>query len=183
MKYIRDCSREELKQVFNTNAKLREEIFDRMMNNASFWIDEYLRCWERGSINCEISSSCYSYFKSKDNTKFIDGLREAQRVFCFLADDMYDKIDYCDKLVHRLWLMEDILSEKNHRRLENRVDELVKELEDACVKRFSEEYDACYEEEYQLEEWLSCMSDEKADCYIDDDFKMYEIITIKKEYA
>ena len=183
MKYIRDCSREELEQVFNTNAKLREEIFDYLMESASTWVDEYLSCWDRRGIKYDLSGYGYSYFKSKDNFKFLAGLQEAQRVFCFLPDSMNDKIDYAQKLVNRLWEVEDTLSEANYERLSGRVDELIDELEDACLKRFKEEYDACCEEKYQLEEWLSYLSEEKSDCYIDDRFKMYEIVITKKEYA
>lgn len=36
MKFIKDCTADELKQVFEANSKLRDEIFNRMFDNAHY---------------------------------------------------------------------------------------------------------------------------------------------------
>ena len=47
MKRIKDCSADELKQVFEVNGELQHEIFNRMLDDAHYFTcEEYLPCWK-----------------------------------------------------------------------------------------------------------------------------------------
>ena len=37
MKFIKDCTADELKQVFEVNSELQREIFNRMFDNAHYF--------------------------------------------------------------------------------------------------------------------------------------------------
>ena len=91
MKNVKDLSTEELKLVFENNSKLQEKVFDDMFDNADFWCGEYLDCWNRKGIDYYIDWDIGTYFKCNDRDYFIDGLKKAQRAYCFLADEWNKK--------------------------------------------------------------------------------------------
>lgn len=184
MKLFKDLNTEELTLVYENNRKLQEQVFDDMFETASFYCEEYLNCWKRGSIDYCIGWDRGTYFTAKDRRGFIDGLRQAQRSFCFLADRWNEKIDYVDKLICRLdnlvyW---DYVNEE---RLNNRIDELIEELEDACYKRFMSEYESCFDNDYQLNYFLEFYSDARmdGDYYINDSYELFEHVEFERKFA
>ena len=53
MKRIKDCTTDELKQVFEVNGELQHEIFNRMFDDAHYFnCQEYLPCWKSGIDYC-----------------------------------------------------------------------------------------------------------------------------------
>ena len=54
MKNFDSLTIEELKKVFNNNEKLQDDILSAAQDNASYWINEYLECFERGALECNI---------------------------------------------------------------------------------------------------------------------------------
>lgn len=185
MKKLHELNNEELKKVFEVNSKLQKKVFEDMFDNADFWNGEYLECWKNG-IDYSIGWDRGTYFKCTDREYFIDGLKKAQHEYCFLADKWNEKIDYVEHLINRLnnlvyW------DEINEDRLNNRIDELIEELENACYKRFLDEYEYCFEYESQLVHFLNFYVfdvSEKMDndFYIDEDYKLFEHIEYEKQY-
>ena len=183
MKNFKYLNIEGLKLVFENNSKLREKVFDDMLDNAAFWCSEYLDCWERGGIDYCIGWDRGTYFKCTDRDYFIDGLKTAQKTFCFLADKWNAKIEYVEHLINRLnnlvyW------DEVNEERLNNRIDELIEELENACYKRFMDEYEYCFDSKNQLDYFLEFYSNERMDdaFYVDEEYKLFEHIEYVKSY-
>ena len=153
MKQISKLNLEELKEVYNKNQKLQHIVFDDMFENANFWNGEYLKCWERGSIDYNIGWDRGTYFKVKDRDGFLRGLKEAQKNYGLLADKWDEKIIYVEQLITRLsnlvyW------DEINEERLNNRIDELIEELETSCYKRFMSEYEECFDNNNQIRYFL-----------------------------
>ena len=182
MKYLNELDREELIRVFENNSKLQEKIFDDMFDNAAFWCGEYLDCWNRTGIDYSIGWGRGTYFKCTDKNSFLAGLEKVQEWYCFLADE-YDKtIKYCRKLINKTYYLS--LSETNLKRLENRIDELIEELENACYKRFMSEYEYCFDSKNQLDYFLEFYAAERMDgnFYIDENYSLYEHVEYVKSY-
>ena len=182
MKNLKDLNIEELKLVFENNSKLQEKVFDDMFNNADFWCSEYLDCWESDGIDYCISWDRGTYFKCTDKNSFLAGLEKAQEWYCFLADE-YDKtIKCCRELINKTYYLS--LSETNLKRLENRIDELIEELENACYNRFMSEYEYCFDSKNQLEYFLDFYAAERMDedFYIDKNYLLYEHVEYIKSY-
>lgn len=184
MKNVKDLNTEELKLVFENNSKLQEKVFDDMFDNANFWNGEYLDCWNRKGIEYYIGWDRGTYFKSKDNELFIDGLKEVQRIYCFLADKYNKKIEYVEKLLNKLNYLYYNSSEENYNRLEMRIDELIEELETACYDRFMSEYEYCFDSKNQLDYFLNFYADERMnnDFYVDEEYILFEHVEYVKSY-
>ena len=176
MKNVKDLNTEELKLVFENNSKLQEKVFDDMFDAADFWCGEYLNCWKRGAIDYSIGWDRGIYFKSRDDKLFIDGLKEAQHIYCFLADEYKKKIEYVENLLNRLEYVYYNSSEENYNRLETRVNELIEELENACYNRFMNEYEYCFDSKNQMEYFLDFYVDEKMDnnFYVDEEYTLFK---------
>lgn len=183
MKNITELTIAELTEVYNKNQKLQEGVFNDMIETAAFWCDEYLACWNNRGINYCIGWERGTYFKCTDREYFIEGLKSVQRMFGFLADEWNKKIEYVEHLIDRLdnlvyW------DEVNEERLSNRIDELIKELEMACYKRFMSEYEDCFDNENQLDYFLNFFADERMDdsFYVNDDMELFEHVEYMKSY-
>ena len=184
MKKFKDLNTEELKLVFENNSKLQEKIFNDMFDSAAFWCSEYLNCWKHGAIDYCIEWDRGTYFRSKDNALFIDGLKEVQRIYCFLADDWNKKIEYVENLLNKLDYLYYNSSEENYNRLETRINELIEELETACYDRFMLEYEYCFNSKNQLDYFLELYADERINnnFYVNEDYTLFEHVEYVKSY-
>lgn len=175
MKCLNELNSEELKLVFENNSNLQEKVFNDMFEDINYWNEEILSCWKGGAIDYCIGWDRGTYFKVKDRQEFIDGLKKAQKTFCFLADKWNEKINYAEHLINRLnnlvyW------DEVNEERLNNRIDELIEELKTACYNQFMSEYENCFDSENQLDYFLEFYSSERMDdsFYVDENYTLYE---------
>ena len=85
-----------LKQVLNSD-ELRQKFDDCTINNAWSFIDDKLRCFERGCIDYEISFCSYNYFKVKNAIEFLIGVRKS--IDCFGRTERLEKqCSLCEKL-------------------------------------------------------------------------------------
>ena len=90
MKYLNDLNKEELKIVFNKNKKLREIVFNSFVETCEFYIKDFLNCFEHGSISYDIDvCGYYDYFTVKNYTKFLEGLENAQKWYCFCLMNIF----------------------------------------------------------------------------------------------
>ena len=184
MKNVKDLNTEELKLVFENNSKLQEKVFDDMFDNADFWCGEYLDCWNRKGIDYSIGWNRGTYFKCTNKDDFIYGLKEAQHVYDFLANEYNKKIEYVENLLSRLDYLYYNSSEENYNRLEMRIDELIAELETACYNRFMREYEYCFNAENQLAYFIEFYVDGRMDnnFYVDEEYTLFEHVEYVKSY-
>lgn len=186
MKKVHELNREELVKVFENNSKLQEKVFDDMFENADFWNGEYLDCWKRGAVDYSIGYDRGTYFKATNYYLFIEGLKDSQKMYGFLADKYNSKIEYVEKLINRFdELQFTEISDLNYTRLETRIDELIRELENACYKRFLEEYEYCFDRENQLNHFVEFYAAERMDnnFYINEEYELFEHVEFIRNYA
>ena len=187
MKYLNELNLEELRKVYENNNGLQEKVFDDMFDNAAFWCSEYLDCWKRGGIDYCIGWDRGTYFKATNNEYFLDGLKKAQENYCFLSDSYNSTIKYVENLISRMENLDYNTTnyDINCERLETRIEELIEELETACYKRFILEYEDCFNDEYQLDYFLSFYSSERMndDFYINDNYELFEHVEFERSFA
>ena len=184
MKKLNELNIEELKLVFENNSKLQEQVFEDMFDNADFCCGEYLDCWNREGIDYCIGWDRGTYFNAKDWGMFLEGLEEAQKTFCFLADNYNPLIEKAWKLYDKYTYHAYDFSDLNYERIENRLTDIIETLEDACYKRFMDEYEYCFDSKNQLDYFLDFYAAERmnTDFYIDEDYTLFEHIEYVKSY-
>lgn len=189
MRKLNALNKEELLKVLNKNNKLKEKVYDDMYDNANFWNSEYLASWNNQGIDYCIGYDRGAYFHCTDEEMFLDGLKKAQKDYCFLADEHNKTIKYAEKLLSRMENLDYNTKyyDNNYDRLAERLTELINELEHECYTRFMSEYEACfnntYMEEYYYEFYLEARMDmNNEDFYVDDDYILYEHIEYEKSY-
>lgn len=196
-KKISELTREELKQVFSRNSKLREDIVADMQESADCWVDEYTECFRnvpyygsdrkvryRYSVDFSISGY-YDNFNSTNDRYFVAGLQTAQENFGLLPDEYNATIERAQQLANRLEDIGYALSDVNYERLENRVAELIDKLERAVLSRLSSEYESCWDEENQLDYFLDFYVEARMDddYYVDmETFILYRNVHYQKSY-
>jgi hypothetical protein len=187
MRKLNTLNKEELLKVLKKNSKLEEKVFDDMFDNANYWNSEYLSCWKNKGVDYCIGYDRGTYFECTDKELFLDGLKVAQNNFGFLADKYNDIIVYVENLINKMNCLNCYSNyyDNNYERLENRIDELIEELESECYKRFMEEYECCfnndYKEDYFYEFYVDSRMDNE-DFYVDDNYVLYEHIEYEKSY-
>ena len=186
MRTLNTLKTEELVKVLEVNSKLKEVVFNDMFDNADFWNSEYLGCWNGGIDYC-IGYDRGTYFNCTDEELFIDGLKKAQKMFGFLADKYNPIIEYVNKLISRMENLNYYSNyyDENYDRLENRINELIEELEEACYKRFIEEYEICFDDDNKEDYFVNFYVESRMDMedfYVDDDYTLYEHIEYEKSY-
>ena len=189
MKKLNTLNKEELLIVLEKNSKLKEKVYDDMYNNADHWNSEYLACWNNKGIDYCIGYSRGAYFQCTDEEMFLDGLKKAQRDYCFLADEYNKTIESAEELMNQ---MDNLDYESNdydekYEQLEEKLTELINELEHECYTRFMSEYEDCFNNDYMEEYFIDFYVDvrmdmEDKDFYVDDDYVLYEHIEYEKSY-
>lgn len=179
MKRINELTAEELTTVFENNKILRERLYDSVSDDANYWVENWLGSFERGAIDYSLDiSGYYNYFSVCDNGKFLEGMKEVQSNYYAISDEWNKTIKYAYELVNRLEYMEYDLSDRDYERLSGRIEELVEDIRREFYREIRAAYDACDDEQYQLEYFLDCYAETLTnDYYVDDEYKLYQTIT------
>lgn len=185
MKYLHELNDSELRKVFDNNGELQRAVYERMYDNADYFVTEKLDCWSRGAIDYRIGYDRGAYLRCTDRALFISGLERLQDEYGFLADKYNDTIAYTERLLDRLDVIS-VWDDTNYERLVTRIDELIKELEDACFRQFMSEYEYCFETGNQLEYLLNYGIEDMlpaGNYYVDDNYILYENVAYTRCYA
>ena len=181
LKPYEDLTIEELKQVFNNNEKLQDDILQAAQDDVDYWISEYMNCFERGALVYNIGYPG-NYIKIKNSYEFIQGLKQLQEEYCYLSEDGEKNIKYCDHLMsrHNNLPFDDYI---NAERLENRIDEITEELKNDFLKQLVNEYNYYYDTKNLCDYFVEMYADNMTgQYYIDDNYILYQHIEYEKCY-
>ena len=184
-KYIEDMTREELREVWGNNSKLREEVFqDAISYVDDLNIGEYLHNMNRRAASYDISYSG-QWLTVLDEKYFLEWVMICNHDFgvfwklekdapgkvdelCEKGLDLYDKLNggYYNKKTGYYISLDD----KNADRVENRLREICDLFADAFLDMVRREYDYCDDDENLFTFW----EDESElynyyDCFVDDE--------------
>ena len=158
MKNLNELTKEELIKVYKCNDKLQEAVLDEYMDTEMFWIGEMLDYLKHSLSSWSIGFSNRNQhlkIKSGYENRFIEGLKKLQKDMCFFSD----------KNAHYI---ED--AENGKMRVEDLRREVLYQFD-----KFVE-----FPSNDDLESYFLDMWDRFEDCYVDDDYTMFE--TIVKSY-
>lgn len=169
---LSDMTYEQLVDLFKNNKSIRDKAFDRAMDDAQYWCGEYLDCFDRRAVDYSIGWDSGAYFRIKNRCySFLDSMEKLQKDYGFLEDKYTSKIDELRKMLDRYNY--DDMNDEEYNALDEKLDEEFDELEEATFKRLMSEYEAAFEEETQLEDFVSYMVDElEADGYTVEGYKL-----------
>lgn len=161
---LSEMTYEQLVDFFNHNKTIQNKAFDRAMDNAQFWCGEYLNCFEHRAVDYSIGYDRVAYFRIKNRYCFLKGMEKLQEDYGFLEDRYTNKIDELRKMLDHY--NHDDMSDEEYAVLEERLDEEFNELEEKTFKRLMSEYEAAFEEDVQIDTFVTCMIE---------DFEDYEV--------
>lgn len=162
---------EQLVDLFDNNKSIRDKAFDRAMDDAQYWCGEYLDCFKRWAVDYSIGWDRGAYFRIKNRYGFLDGMEKLQKDYCFLENKYTSKIDELRKMLDHYNY--DDMSDEEYNALDEQLDEEFAELEEKTFKRLMSEYETAFEENAQIDIFVSCMVDElEADGYITEGYKL-----------
>lgn len=181
MKEFEILTPEELKKVFDNNKKLQDDIFNAAQENASYFISEYLECFERGALEYNIGYPG-DYIRVKNQDKFIQGLKQLQKDYCYLSEDDEKTMLYADRLIDKYDNLP-YYDDKNAARLEARIEELTIILQDNFLRLLVNEYNYYYDTNNLCDYFIECFSENlTGEYYIDDNYILYQHIEYEKCY-
>ncbi len=186
-KKLIDLDTDELRRVWDNNKGVRDRVFDYAMDDAYFWVDDYLHGLPHGAADYSIGGQG-DYFRVKDPVGFLEWLKDAQRIYCLLPENdewsSWPLIEKAELLHYRMDELYYDLSDENYNRMEARRDEILKELADTVQEVLSGEYEQFYEDEncfwYFVEMQESIFGEEY---WIDDTFILRNVYEVKECFA
>ena len=186
-KKLIDLDTDELRRVWDNNKGVRDRVFDYAMDDAHFWVDDYLHGLSRGAADYSIGGQG-DYFRVKDPVGFLEWLKGAQRIYCLLPENdewnPWPLIEKAELLHYRMDELYYDLSYENYNRMEARRNEILEELADKVQEVLSGEYEQFYDDEncfwYFVEMQESIFREEY---WIDDTFILWNVYEVKECFA
>lgn len=176
MKKIADLNREELKIVWGKNSQLREEVRKACEENDMYWIDEILAHINKSLDDWSVGFYNNNYINIKNGHKFLFELNSVCKKFSFLSEEDLKSTEYAIALINKLQCMD--FENKRFNMLENKINSLVKKLEEKVIEEFNNMTEPLAEE-YLLENFIEFYVDaylNDDEFYIDNDYILYEKI-------
>ena len=182
-KYINSLLYEEQRKLISNNEKLLKQCRDFMLDNAYFWIDEYLT----GCAGCRYSIGLDrgDYFTICDDIseqlKAVEWIESIQKSCAFFSDSDYTNIIEPYILsVNTLFYPYNITDNEYYNEIENN-NTLRKKTESIILKRLQSEIAFCYDDnnviDNGLEEWLLLTDNDNRHIYTDQNLtNIYEYI-------
>lgn len=174
-KLLKDLSRDELKALFDNNRSFQHKAYEYAIDNAYFWVDEYLR--GISGADYEFGPDCPGYFRIRKPEPVFDWLDKAQADFCLLAESDYEKVKEARALHDRLYYSGDLTDEEDS----HLFDELIPAIESAVHEYLQSQYTWYDDTEHVFEyayEMTESIYQEDAYTYMDvDNWAIYEVVT------
>ena len=184
-KEIRNLTNEELKKVFNANAKLQQEVMEDIEESEMFWISEYLNCFKDSLSNWSIGfyNGNFITVQPDKEIEFLNGVLKAQKDFCFLKDEF---TEITKNLINKYYQLDESQYEEDKQSefdvLQIEIEEEFENIQSEVLNQFNIHTDFNSEDaqNYFIEFYVDARLDEN--CYIDENFILYEDISYSKCY-
>ncbi|EGT4582865.1 hypothetical protein QRX12_15445 [Clostridioides difficile] len=181
MKKIANLNKEELKIIWEKNSQLREDVRKACEDNDMYWIDEILCHLNKSLDDWSIGFYNDNYIKIEDNHKFLLELKSVCEKFSFLSEEEQRPLEYAISLIDKLHCMD--FENKRFNMLENKINNMVKKLEEKVIEEFNKMTEPL-DKEYLLENFIEFYVEaylNDNEFYIDNEYVLYEKII--KSYA
>lgn len=177
-KYIKDMNKEELTKVFHANSKLRNDIYEDMIETEMMYIGEQIDYLRDGMDDWSIGAYNRNYIYISNGDDFIKAVEEVEKSVPILIDDDKPMLDKALELRERYRSTN--VYDDDFDEIEEEMEVVARELADLVVERFTRRLDGCSKEEYQIDYFIEFYADsrlEEDECYImadNDSYILYE---------
>ena len=166
-KWINDLTFDEVKEFLSHNQDIDGKVFNRALDDAYFWVGEYLYGAPRESIDYAYFGRS-EHFTVKDvNYKFMRWIDDVQRDYEWLNESTYNKC----KQAYELWEADKVrdLSDEEW----EEYDTLKDEIGDEIFALMKSEYWAAFEDDNRAETFIQSTEDffdeDPDEIYVDTD--------------
>ena len=181
MKKIKNLTIEELKQVFNNNQKLQDDVLQVAQEDSCFWIQEYMNCFDGCAVDYNIGYPG-NYITIKNQYEFIQGIKELQRFYCYLSEEDEKNALYAEELIKRYNKLP-YYDEKNADRLNLKIEELTEKVKNNLLKQLVNEYNYYYDTKKLCNYFIEMYADNMTEkYYVDNNYTLYQHIEYVKCY-
>ena len=189
MKKLNELTNDELFNLFEKNAWLREKMCSFCEESVNDYISDYLYGFRKiNGLEYSIGYNDYFTFNGyragvQGYEDFIYACMEVQRSYCLFSDKtetLLKRINAKLELYTEAWQGYRDISDKNYERLEKWIDKGIETLCNEILSFCKDIYDSAYDKDYQEEELLNFVEWNGSD-YETDGTYIYE--TIHKKYA
>lgn len=173
MKKFEELTTEEMLKVYDANSKLQNDVLHAAVESEDLWTEDYLEPIIKYISSYEIGyCGCYmSGIKNVD--KFMQGVEDMQKSYCFLpdADNAYIQkiikvIDRYNNRVNYSDLIETVI-EKAAENVLNKICRVLKENYNAINSEYCKKYFL----DYYVDTYIT---NYRCDYFIDDDYILYQ---------
>lgn len=159
-----------LKNILSINNKLAQDVEYEFMDCKMVYIYKIMDEIRGACYDWSIGFYNHNYIKIKDGGVFLDGLENIQKKFGLLSDKDAEILAHAQELNDRLYWFD--CDNKQYENLENKVNSLIKELEEIFIKNINliTDVDADALEDY----FINCYMDN-----IDENQYFYNVDTLE----
>lgn len=124
-----------LKNILSINNKLAQDVEYDFMDCKMVYIYKIMDEIRDACYDWSIGFYNHNYIKIKDGGVFLDGLEQIQNKYCLLSDTDAEILTRALELNNRLYWFD--ADNKQYENLENKVNSLIKELEEIFIKNIN----------------------------------------------
>lgn len=167
-KWINDLTFDEVKEFLSHNQDIDGEVFNRALDNAYFWVGDYLYGAPRESVDYEYFGRGEHFTVKDATTAFMDWIDRVQRNYEWLKSDTYEKC----KQAHEFWLYDYDIGELSDEQ-QSEYETLLEEIGDEIFALMKSEYWAAFEDDNRAETFMQSTEDffdeDPDEIYVDTD--------------
>ena len=171
-KQIEKLTFEEAKAVLENNDTLDRQVFDYMMNDANFWLEDILSGCDEDYC---IDSCGYSYFRIKDRDSFREWV-ESNKEVVFMTGTEEEKVQkYFAKIDE--WYTEADYDKQDE--LEEEVENMEEDIEDIICKSLKRFYEGAFKIDERTDYFLSMMDifiEDIDNTFIDEEYNVKQFV-------
>src|SRR5699024_3047818 len=187
MRTINELSTEELRIVFEVNAKLREEVAEDMAESEMFWIGEHISYIDHTLAEWSIGQcNRYQNITIRDHAGFIYAYEELHRDMQPLAEQYTPMVENAVRLADELYDVNMIDEVERAEELEEKVEQIAEEIADKMVATYTRTLDNyCLDDIHICDYFIDFYADARmdGDYYVDSDYRLFRDVSYTESYA
>lgn len=148
-KWVRDLTFQDWVDFIKHNSYVSEYALDKALDNAYFWVGEYLNGSPR-TVDYEYFGRGEHFTVNQADQSFIDWIDEVQNAYEWLDEETYDKC----KRAYELWKRADNAFADDEDLTDEEWEEysnLLDEISDEIFHLMKSEYDSAFDDEVQAD--------------------------------
>lgn len=197
-RYVNELTIEEIKKVFNTNEKLRQEIMEDAAEGEMFWVGEKLDYVRNYMSDWSVGAYDRSYIRVSDHRGFLEALQQMQLETPAFSDEkgkeIFEAVELCRQLDETQDQLDELdweEDEEAYNEVEAKVEALTEQFEsdveglgDMLATELQRDVEACYNEDNALDYFINFFVDERMEVgmWVNEKYELFKDVSYVKSY-